>query len=531
MSIKKVAQIRKAFLDYFASKDHEIVASAPLIPHNDDSLMFTNAGMVPFKNYFTGIEKPKFNRAVSAQKCVRAGGKHNDLENVGYTARHHTFFEMLGNFSFGDYFKEEAIFYAWEFLTKELALPKEKLIFTVYHDDLESFNLWRKIAGVAEDKILKIATSDNFWAMGDTGPCGPCSEIFYDHGSKIAGDLPGSENEGDRFIEIWNLVFMQFNQLAAGKRENLPNPAIDTGMGLERMAAILQGKHNNFETNLFMDLIHKSQLISENDKLSALTSHRVIADHLRSISFLLADGILPSNEGRGYVLRRIMRRAMRHTHQLGYKDSLLTKLFPTLLQNMGDHYTELVKAKDLIIETLNIEEEKFGKTLDKGIKILQTEIEQHKGNKYLSGEVAFKLYDTYGFPVDLTADIIKEFNLQINYEEFELLMTEQKNRGKENWTGSGEAKHDDFWFALNEEIPEIEFTGYKDINAKAQILAVGQNNKKLPKVEQIDQEYFIITDKTAFYAESGGQVADQGIIKTQTGEFLVTNSKKMVRIY
>ena len=428
---KRVSEIRSAFLNYFQSKDHEIVSSAPLVPYDDPSLMFVNAGMVQFKNYFTGVEKPKFNKVVSAQKCVRAGGKHNDLENVGFTARHHTFFEMLGNFSFGDYFKEEAILYAWEFITKNLELPKDKLIATVYHDDLEAFDLWRKISGLAESKIIKISTSDNFWAMGDTGPCGPCSEIFYDHGDRLPGNLPGSGDEGDRFIEIWNLVFMQFNQISDGKREKLPNPAIDTGMGLERISAIMQGKDNNFDIDLFHDLIMKSQDITGKSESECITSHRVIADHLRSISFLIADGVLPSNEGRGYVLRRIMRRAMRHVNQLGYTESLLTKLFPNLLVQMGEHYEELGKVQDLILNTISNEEDKFGKTLNKGLKILTEEIA--KTNNSFSAEVVFKLYDTYGFPVDLTADILRDYNLVVDVDGFDKLMDEQKSRGKLNW--------------------------------------------------------------------------------------------------
>jgi alanyl-tRNA synthetase len=530
MTIQKTTEIRRAFLEYFARNNHEIVNSASLVPHNDDSLMFTNAGMVQFKNYFTGIEQPKFKRAVSAQKCVRAGGKHNDLENVGYTARHHTFFEMLGNFSFGDYFKEEAIFYAWEFLTKELSLPKEKLLFTVYHEDQESFDLWKKVAGVSDNKIIKIATNDNFWAMGDTGPCGPCSEIFYDHGSSVAGGLPGSENEGDRFVEIWNLVFMQFNQLANGERVNLPNTAIDTGMGLERIAAILQGKHNNFEIDIFSNLINHSQKITHNNNPKLLTSHRVIVDHLRSIVFLIADGVLPSNEGRGYVLRRIMRRAMRHVHQLGYKNPLLNKLFTKLLEEMGGHYFELHNAKELILETLILEEEKFGKTLDKGVKILQDEILQYQSQDYLSGGVAFKLYDTYGFPVDLTADIIKEFNLKINYQEFDKLMLEQKSRGKENWSGSGKSSATEFWFKLNQKNSDIKFTGYQDIVSQAKILAIiNVNNVELNIADNKDQEYLIITDQTPFYAESGGQVGDIGIISAKNGKFEVTNTKKRAK--
>lgn len=528
MSVKRVSEIRTAFLEYFQNKNHHIVDSASLVPQGDDSLMFVNAGMVQFKNYFTGVETPKFKRAVSSQKCVRAGGKHNDLENVGYTARHHTFFEMLGNFSFGDYFKEEAIFYAWEFITKTLELPKEKLLATIYHNDQEAFDLWQKISGLPEEKIIRIKTNDNFWSMGDTGPCGPCSELFYDHGSNIKGNIPGQGDEGDRFIEIWNLVFMQFNKLANGKTEDLPNPAIDTGMGLERMAAIMQGKHNNFEIGLFTEIINASQRITGRKDQDSLISHRVIADHLRSISFLIADGVLPMNEGRGYVLRRIMRRAMRHIRHLAYKKPLLNELFPVLLDKMGDHYNELYKAKDLIITTISNEEEKFGKTLDKGLKILSEELDQHKSGKTLSGEVAFKLYDTYGFPVDLTADIIKNYNLTINYTEFDHLMAQQKSRGKINWQGSGENQDDNIWFALSEKLGKTNFVGYDKSLLNSKIVAIcDKEGNQLENIDDIDQDYYLLTKETPFYAESGGQIGDSGVIKNDTGVFIVCDTKKI----
>ena len=526
--VKKLAEVRSSFLEYFKKQDHHIIDSAPLVPHDDDSLMFVNSGMVQFKNYFTGLEKPPHNRVASAQKCVRAGGKHNDLENVGYTARHHTFFEMLGNFSFGDYFKEEAIFYAWEFITKELALPKEKLLVTVYNTDTEAFDLWQKIAGLSQDKIIKIATSDNFWAMGDTGPCGPCSEIFYDHGSHIAGNPPGSGDEGDRFIEIWNLVFMQYNRLANGELTNLPNKAIDTGMGLERITAILQGKQNNFEIGLFNHLVTKSQEITGKNQPEYITSQRVIADHLRSVSFLIADGVLPSNEGRGYVLRRIMRRAMRHSYKLGYKKPLLAELFADLLDKMGGHYGELHKAKNIILETLNNEEEKFGKTLDKGLKILEEEISANKNNKILSGEILFKLYDTYGFPSDLTADIVREHNIVPDYKSFDKLMEEQKQRGKLNWQGSGAVKSDENWFLLEQKIGAVNFLGYETEELSDKIAAICDSHaNNLDNISDVAQEYYVITKNTPFYAESGGQVGDQGQITTKQGVFAVRDTKKL----
>jgi alanyl-tRNA synthetase len=437
MSQILLTDVRSKFLDYFEKNNHQIVDSSNLVPNNDPTLMFTNSGMVQFKNVFTGLEKKTFKTATTSQKCVRAGGKHNDLENVGYTPRHHTFFEMLGNFSFGDYFKEQAITYAWNLLTKDFGLPKEKLLVTVYHEDEDSFNLWKKIAGLSEDKIIKIKTSDNFWSMGDTGPCGPCSEIFYDHGDKLQGGIPGSPNEdGDRFIEIWNLVFMQFEQISKNKRVNLPKPSVDTGMGLERMTAVLQGTHDNYNIDHFKKIITASSDITKapiNEK--TIASHRIIADHLRASSFLIAEGILPSNEGRGYVLRRIMRRGMRHVHTLGSKNQVFYKLFEVLLNEMKVSYPELNTGKDLIIETLKNEEEKFSTLLERGIKILNENLTK-VNNNILPGHIAFKLYDTYGFPLDLTADILRTKNINIDIKSFENEMESSKKLARANWKGS-----------------------------------------------------------------------------------------------
>jgi alanyl-tRNA synthetase len=439
MSQILLTDVRKKFLEYFKKNNHQIVESSNLVPNNDPTLMFTNSGMVQFKNVFTGLEKKPFKTATTAQKCVRAGGKHNDLENVGYTPRHHTFFEMLGNFSFGDYFKEQAIIHAWNLLTKEFGLPKEKLLVTVYHEDKESSNLWKKIAGLSDDKIIKISTSDNFWSMGDTGPCGPCSEIFYDHGDKLKGGPPGSPDEdGDRFIEIWNLVFMQYEQISKEKRINLPKPSVDTGMGLERMTAVLQNTHDNYNIDHFKKIMRTSSEILKSpidDK--TIASHRVIADHLRASSFLIAEGILPSNEGRGYVLRRIMRRGMRHSHTLGSKEPIFYKLFDVLLNEMKKNYPELSQGKDLIIETLKNEEEKFSSLLERGIKILDENLGKVK-NKILPGDIAFKLYDTYGFPLDLTADILRTKNIKIDIKSFDTEMEKSKALARANWKGSGD---------------------------------------------------------------------------------------------
>lgn len=512
-------QIRNLFLQYFEKNGHKVVQSSPLVPHNDPTLMFTNAGMVQFKNYFTGAEKPDFTRAATSQKCVRAGGKHNDLENVGYTARHHTFFEMLGNFSFGDYFKDEAIPLAWNLLTKEYGINKDKLYITVYHDDVEAINIWKKITGFSDSKILKIETSDNFWSMGDTGPCGPCSEIFYDHGDKYPGGLPGTpDGDGDRYIEIWNLVFMQFEDLPGGKRIALPKPSIDTGMGLERISAVLQGKHDNFDIDLFQNLIDSSKHLSGNASNS--NSHRVIADHIRSMSFLIADGVMPSNEGRGYVLRRIMRRAMRHVHNLGCKDAILHKIVPTLVSEMGDSYPELRRAQAVISSIVELEENKFRETLDKGLKILEEETKSLNSGDTLDGKVAFKLYDTYGFPLDLTSDIMRNKDMSVDLDTFNSEMDEQKRRAKAAWAGSGEKATDEIWLKLADELPATEFLGYVLNEADSQVVAIIQDGK--PVKSASSGQAVVILNQTPFYAESGGQVGDTGYI----GENQVLDSKK-----
>ncbi|MFL6722707.1 MAG: alanine--tRNA ligase, partial [Sphingomicrobium sp.] len=454
--------IRRSFLDYFEKNGHARVPSAPLVPHNDPTLMFVNAGMVPFKNVFTGLETRPYATAASSQKCVRAGGKHNDLDNVGYTARHHTFFEMLGNFSFGDYFKEQAIHHAWTLITKEWGLDPDRLTATVYHTDDEAFDLWKKVAGLPESRIIRIPTKDNFWAMGDDGPCGPCSEIFFDHGEHIPGGPPGSaEADGDRFIEIWNLVFMQFEQVTPSERVNLPRPSIDTGMGLERIAAVLQGTHDNYQTDLFRSLIRAIE--EETDTAAegpALASHRVIADHLRASSFLIADGVLPSNEGRGYVLRRIMRRAMRHVHMIGCKDPLMFRLVPALLEMMGAAYPELVRAQPLIVETLKLEETRFKQTLDRGLRLLDEATGSLGKDKPLPGDIAFKLYDTYGFPVDLTQDVLRARGLKVDLDGFNAAMERAREEARRSWAGSGEAGTERVWFALRERAGATEFLGY-----------------------------------------------------------------------
>src|SRR6186713_3464341 len=458
-----VNDIRKSFLDFFARNDHQIVASSALVPRNDPTLMFTNAGMVQFKNVFTGLEKRPYSRAVTAQKCVRAGGKHNDLDNVGYTARHHTFFEMLGNFSFGDYFKERAIELAWTLITKDFALPKERLLVTVYVDDDDAFRLWKKITGLPDSRILRIAGSDNFWAMGDTGPCGPCSEIFYDHGDHIPGGPPGSPDaEGDRFIEIWNLVFMQFEQLPGGKRVDLPKPSIDTGMGLERIAAVLQGTHDNYAIDLFQTLIRAiAELTGVDPNGPQKASHRVIADHLRASAFLIADGVLPSNEGRGYVLRRIMRRAMRHAELLGAKEPLMWKLVPALTREMGQAFPELARAEPLITETLKLEETRFRRTLERGLAILDEKSTGLSKGAMFDGETAFTLYDTYGFPLDLTQDALRGRGISVDLASFTDAMERQRAKARESWRGSGDAKTADYWFPLREKYGATEFLGYE----------------------------------------------------------------------
>jgi alanyl-tRNA synthetase len=511
-------EIRRSFLEYFGSQGHEVVPSAPLVPYNDPTLMFTNAGMVPFKNVFTGLETRSVPRATSSQKCVRAGGKHNDLDNVGYTARHHTFFEMLGNFSFGDYFKEQAITHAWTLLTREWGLPKDKLLATVYHTDDEAFELWKKIAGLPEDRIIRIATKDNFWAMGDDGPCGPCSEIFYDHGADIWGGPPGSKDEdGDRFIEIWNLVFMQFEQTAGEITGNLPKPSIDTGMGLERVAAVLQGEHDNYDTDTFKALIAASESLTGVRAAGDQTaSHRVIADHLRSTSFLLADGVLPSNEGRGYVLRRIMRRAMRHAHLLGAKEPLMHRLVPALVAEMGQAYPELGRAQPLIEETLQREEVQFRRTLANGLKLLDEATGDMGEGGELPGETAFKLYDTYGFPYDLTEDALRARAITVDRAGFDAAMARQKAAARAAWKGSGEAAAGEVWFDIAERVGATEFTGYTATTGEAQVVALLRDGQEVQSAKAGDT-VTVIVNQTPFYGESGGQTGDAGTIGSATG--------------
>lgn len=510
--------IRRSFLDYFAAHGHERVASAPLVPHNDPTLMFTNAGMVPFKNVFTGLESRPYSTAASSQKCVRAGGKHNDLDNVGYTARHHTFFEMLGNFSFGDYFKEQAIELAWGLTTKEWGLDPNRLTVTVYHTDDEAFDLWRKIAGLPESRIIRIPTSDNFWSMGDTGPCGPCSEIFWDHGDHIRGGPPGSPDEdGDRFVEIWNLVFMQFDQAADGSRTALPRPSIDTGMGLERIAAVLQGVHDNYETDTFKTLIAASAELTKNDPEGAMkASHRVIADHLRASGFLIADGVLPSNEGRGYVLRRIMRRAMRHAHLLGAKEPLMHRLVSSLVAEMGAAYPELLRAQPLVEATLMQEETRFRQTLDKGLKLLDEATAAMQPGDVLPGDTAFKLYDTYGFPYDLTEDALRAQGLGIDRAGFDAGMARQKAMARAAWKGSGETASDDIWFDIADAEGATEFTGYVSTQGEGQVVALVKDGQRVDQVNAGDT-LVILTNQTPFYGESGGQTGDAGRISGDGG--------------
>ena len=522
---KTLNEIRTAFLKYFEKNDHKIVESSNLVPNNDPTLMFANSGMVQFKNVFTGLEKRDYQRATTSQKCVRAGGKHNDLENVGYTPRHHTFFEMLGNFSFGDYFKERAIELAWNLITKDFGLNKDKLYVTVFHEDDEAFNFWKKIAGFRDDKIIRISTSDNFWSMGETGPCGPCSEIFYDHGDHLKGGLPGSKDEdGDRFIEIWNLVFMQFEQISKEKRINLPKPSVDTGMGLERIAALLQGTHDNYQTDHFKKLIESiSETVKVKQDQNNISSFRVIADHLRASSFLIAEGVLPSNEGRGYVLRRIMRRGMRHSHLLGSKEPIFYNIFKTLMEEMKGNYPELQRAESLVKETLKMEEEKFLVLLDRGIKILNNEIT--KIDKVLPGEVAFKLYDTYGFPLDLTEDILKNKSLKIDNEKFHTLMKESKELAKKNWKGSGDSAIDDIWFGIKDKLGSTEFLGYETNQAEGVVISLLKNNKEVEILNSGD-EGMIITNQTPFYGESGGQIGDKGKIISGEFKFEVSDVQK-----
>ncbi len=527
--MKSVNDIRNEFLGFFEKKGHEVCESSSLVPDNDPTVMFTMAGMMQFKNVFTGQEKRHYNRATSSQKCVRAGGKHNDLENVGYTARHHTFFEMLGNFSFGDYFKEEAIHSAWELVTKNFEIPKDKLLVTVHSTDEEAAELWKKIAGFPDDKIIRISTDDNFWRMGDTGPCGPCTEIFYDQGDALQGGPPGSpEEDGDRFLEFWNLVFMQFEQLTPDERINLPAPSVDTGMGLERTAALMQGKVSNYDIDLFSDIIeHSVDLTSVPYAGDQAPSHRVIADHLRCSAFLLADGVMPSNEGRGYVLRRIMRRGMRHAHLLGAKDPLMFQLFPTLLNKMGEAFPELKRAESLITETLRSEEERFKVTLDRGLKMLDEETAKLSSGSQFPGDVAFKLYDTFGFPLDLTQDALKAQGIDVDEGKFNSCMDEQKAKARAAWSGSGDAATEKLWFELLDECGPTEFLGYEVEAAEGQVLAIVSNDDKVAAAMQGD-EVQIITNQTPFYGESGGQVGDKGQLISDDLEIEITDTRKQL---
>jgi len=522
-----VNEIRSTFLDYFGKNGHEIVASSPLVPRNDPTLMFTNAGMVQFKNVFTGLETRSYSRAVTAQKCVRAGGKHNDLDNVGYTARHHTFFEMLGNFSFGDYFKERAIELAWNLITREFGLDPYRLLVTIYHTDEEAARYWKQIAGLPDHRLIRIATSDNFWAMGDTGPCGPCSEIFYDHGEGIPGGPPGSPDEdGDRFIEIWNLVFMQFEQVTKEERVPLPRPSIDTGMGLERVAAVLQGVHDNYDIDLFRALIHASEEatgVKAEGKNRA--SHRVIADHLRASSFLIADGVLPSNEGRGYVLRRIMRRAMRHAQLLGAAEPLMWRLVPALVREMGLAYPELVRGQALITETLKLEETRFRKTLARGLGLLAEATETLSGGDRLDGETAFKLYDTYGFPLDLTQDALRQRDIAVDLDGFNSAMERQKAEARANWAGSGDAATETVWFTVRETTGATEFLGYATEQAEGVVAALVKDGKPVESVAA-GETAALIVNQTPFYGESGGQIGDTGTIAGDGFRFVVTDTQK-----
>ena len=527
MSKISLTGIRKEFLSFFGSKKHDVISSSPLVPTNDDSLLFTNAGMVQFKNIFTGLENPPTSRkAVTSQKCVRAGGKHNDLENVGITKRHHTFFEMLGNFSFGDYFKEDAIELAWNLITKNFSIPPEKLIITVFHEDEEAYKIWKKISSFDDSKILKISTSDNFWEMGDSGPCGPCSEIFYDHGEEQSGGLPGTEDEGDRFVEIWNLVFMQYNKHKDGKRELLPSPSIDTGMGIERVAAVLQGKSDNYDIDLFRNLIDATKdifKVLENEKTSVPL--RIISDHLRASCFLISDGVIPANEGRGYVLRRIMRRAIRQIYTLNIKEPSFYKLVPTLLDQMGDHYKELNSYKELIIKSILNEEEKFLETLEKGLRILEEENTRSKNNKLFSGKVAFKLYDTYGFPLDLTEDMLKAEAKKVNLEEFKEEMEKQKELSKKSWKGAAQNKNETIWKEISTELPSTNFLGYEKNSSQGKVLKIIFNGSKMEEENQTNKTFSLVFDQTPFYAEAGGQVGDTGTIKGENFYFEVQDTQ------
>ena len=525
MASKSLNEIRSAFLNYFEKNDHKIVESSNLVPNNDPTLMFANSGMVQFKNVFTGLEKRDYLRATTSQKCVRAGGKHNDLENVGYTPRHHTFFEMLGNFSFGDYFKEKAISLAWELITKEFGLSKDRLYVTVFNEDNDAFNLWKKITGLSENRIIKISTSDNFWSMGETGPCGPCSEIFYDHGDHLKGGPPGSsDQEGDRFIEIWNLVFMQYEQVSKEKRINLPKPSVDTGMGLERISALLQGTHDNYEIDHFKKLINStSEILKKKVDQKNLASFRVIADHLRASSFLIAEGVLPSNEGRGYVLRRIMRRGMRHSHLLGSKEPIFYKILKTLINEMSSSYPELLRAEALITETLKMEEEKFLILLDRGMNILEEEMK--KITKIFPGDIAFKLYDTYGFPLDLTQDVLRSKSIKVDIKSFDQLMTKRKENAKKNWKGSGDTAIEHIWFKVREKLGSTDFLGYETDNSQGVVLTIIHNGKETDTLTE-NSEGIIITNQTPFYGESGGQIGDTGFLLGSNSRFEVTDTQK-----
>lgn len=520
-------EIRSTFLNFFGGHGHEIVDSSPLVPRNDPTLMFTNAGMVQFKNVFTGLEHRDYNRATTSQKCVRAGGKHNDLDNVGYTARHHTFFEMLGNFSFGDYFKEDAIPFAWDLITKEFGIDKSRLLVTVYHTDDEAAEIWKKHAGLSDDRIIRIPTNDNFWMMGPTGPCGPCTEIFYDHGDHIWGGPPGSpEEDGDRFIEIWNLVFMQFEQFEDGTREPLPKPSIDTGMGLERIGALLQGSHDNYDTDLFKTLIEASAHATSVDPYGDKNvHHRVIADHLRSTSFLIADGVMPSNEGRGYVLRRIMRRAMRHAHLLGAQDPVMYRLVPALVGQMGQAFPELGRAQALIEETLMLEETRFRQTLDRGLKLLDEAVADVPEGGALPGETAFKLYDTYGFPLDLTQDALREKGRAVETEGFDAAMADQKAKARAAWAGSGETADESIWFDLAETHGATEFLGYDTEVAEGQVLALVKDGAQVAQLAEGETGWMVL-NQTPFYAESGGQVGDSGGYLKSNGSGAIHDTQK-----
>jgi alanyl-tRNA synthetase len=524
--------IRSTFLNYFDRQGHRVLPSSPLVPRNDPTLMFTNCGMVQFKNLFTGVETRDYTRATTAQKCVRAGGKHNDLDNVGYTARHHTFFEMMGNFSFGDYFKEEAIFYAWEMITKELCIPKERLIVTVYHDDNEAVALWKKIAGLSDDKIIRIATNDNFWMMGPTGPCGPCSEIFYDHGDHIWGGPPGSpEEDGDRYVEIWNLVFMQYEQFEDGARMPLAAQSIDTGMGIERVAALLQGTNDNYSTDLVRNLIEASAHATSTDPDGPeKTHHRVIADHLRSTSFLIADGVLPSKDGRGYVLRRIMRRAMRHAHLIGAVDPLMHRLVPALVQQMGAAYPEIVQAQSTIEETLYQEETRFRTTLDKGLRLLEDEVTDLRVGGALPGATAFKLYDTFGFPLDLTQDALREKGMSVDIDGFDTAMAAQKTKARAAWSGSGAMADDTIWFDVLDAHGATDFLGYDTERAEGQIVSLVSNGAQV-ETSAHGTSVQLVLNQTPFYAESGGQIGDRGLVVTETGTVTITDTRKTADLF